>query len=105
MLVLDYLRPLLQCNGDQRAITIPPFHAGHLGFVPDSEVHIGLLAPFTQDGTHCEILVTPYEAGMQLGRLTCTMLDRRGVVKQLVDAVSSLDVNIMLVETGMSGRS
>src|ERR1700689_1336620 len=99
MLVLDYPRPLLTIKGDQHAVTIPPFHAGHLGFVPDSEVHIGLLAPYTQDGTHCEVLVTPYESGTQLGRITCTLLDQRGVVKKLVDAVSSLKVNIVLLET------
>jgi hypothetical protein len=99
MLVLDYPRPLLATKESHRAVTIPPYHSGHLGFVPDSEVHIGLLAPFTQDGTHCEVLVTPYESGMPLGRITCTMLDQRGVVKKLVDAVSSLDVNILLVET------
>jgi hypothetical protein len=99
ILVLDYPRSLLAVKNGRHAVTIPPFHAGHLGFVPDSEVHIGLLAPFTEDGTHCEVLVTPYESGKYLGRLTCTMLDQRGVVKKLVDAISDLKVNILLVET------
>jgi hypothetical protein len=106
MLVLDYPRELLAINGRhpdfavaKHAITIPPFHTGHLGFVPDSEVHIGLLAPYTQYGTHCEVLVTPYESGKHLARITCTMLDQRGVVKKLVDALFSLNVNILLLET------
>lgn len=96
MLVLDY--PKLATDN---SITIPPFHTGHLGFLPDTPVHMYLTHP-QRKGTkeYSELLITPFQRNVgEMMRISCIMEDRPGVVERLIDAVSELNVNIVTQES------
>jgi len=95
-MILDFVRESF--NGD---IIIPNFHTGHLGFVPGTEVSVSLHEPFNnKTRRHCELLVTPFEPNFStLCYLTCTMKDQPGVVNKLIDAISSLEINIVKHES------
>lgn len=102
MIILDYVRKMTE----RSEIVIPPFHTGHLGFVPETEVHLGLLGDFQKEVSHYELLVAPFKlAHTHLTHLGCTMRDQPGVVKRLVDAVSSLNINISTQESSSLHRS
>lgn len=94
MIVLDYLREL-----NNNEIIVPPFHTGHLGFVPNTTVRIGLIAPYDSEPSHCELIITPYDPSTELAILRCTMKDGVGVVRKLVSALSSLKINIVTQES------
>lgn len=93
MLVLDYVRYL---KGN--SVQVPPFHTGHLGFIPGTEVQLGLMAPY-KSASHCEIVVSPFNLVNDLAIIRCTMKDGVGVVKKLVDALSYLGINIETEES------
>jgi len=94
-MILDYMR-----TSEGGTIIIPPFHTGHLGFIPGTEVSVALLAPHGSHEGHCEILVTPFAPNFStLCRLTCTMADHPGVVNRLIEAVASLGINIVKQES------
>jgi len=95
MIVLDYLK-----NCMSSSIIVPPFHTGHLGFLPDTEVQAYLMAPHARGATNCEVLITPFQpsAGNMM-ELSCTMEDEPGVVGGVVDAASDLRINIVSLET------
>lgn len=90
--VLDYPR-----STEENSIVIPPFHTGHLGFIPGLKVDVGLMAPFPSTvDSDCELAITPLQAATShLIRVECTMEDQPGVVEQLIRAVASLNVNIV----------
>ncbi len=94
MLVLDYIKYL---KGN--SIEIPPFHTGHLGFIPGTKVNLGLMTPFSSDASHCEIVVSPFELTKELAIIRCKMKDGIGVVKKLIDALSYLKINIETEES------
>lgn len=95
MIVLDYLKK----TGDL-AITVPPFHTGHLGLIPGTEVLIGIMAPWTAGPAHCEVVVSPFSQNAQhMARISCTMKDDIGVVGKLVSAISRYGVNIASQES------
>jgi predicted amino acid-binding ACT domain protein len=94
MIVLDYLREL-----NNNEIIVPPFHTGHLGFIPNTTVRIGLIAPYDSEPSHCELIITPYDPSTELAILRCTMKDGIGVVRNLVSALSSLNINIVTQES------
>jgi len=94
MIVLDYLREL-----KENEIIIPPFHTGHLGFIPETSVRIGLIAPYESEPSHCELIITPYDPSIDLAIIKCTMKDGVGVVKKLINALSSLKINIVSQES------
>ena len=95
MPILDYQR-----KTSDGCIIIPPFHTGHLGFMPGLEVTVGLITPFKPELQDCELCVTPFQAeNSDIFRLDCTMEDRPGVVEKLTHAVSSLNLNIISEET------
>lgn len=94
MIVLDYLRDL-----EDNEIIVPPFHTGHLGFIPNTTVRIGLIAPYDNEPSHCELIITPYDPNTELAILRCTMKDGVGVVRKLVAALSSLDINVVTQES------
>ncbi len=104
MLIMGYPRSI---SSDSWGILIPPFRTGHLGFIPDSEVYASLMYDDDDDGDDrtdaigfCELLVTPFaRQGSNLVRLECAMTDRTGVVKSLIDAVSTLRANIVTLES------
>jgi len=90
MIVLDYLKT----TKDDKLV-IPPFQTGHLGLLPDTEVHACLLAPAQEQVKHAEVLISPYAPQPDsLARLSCTMRDQPGVVERLVRAITDLEVNI-----------
>src|SRR5918912_3995863 len=93
MIVLDYLKKTIN-----NSICVPPFHTGHLGLLPNTEVSIGLMnLPTTH---HCELVITPYEPSISdMAHVHCIMKDRPGVVQRLVDAVSLLGINIVTQES------
>lgn len=96
MLVLDYPKH----NGDG-LITVPPFHTGHLSFLPDTPLHLYLTHskhPSIRD--YIELLVTPFQRNVgEMLRLSCIMHDGPGVVERLIDAVSDLNINIVTQES------
>lgn len=96
MLVLGYAN---STDAEAPSIEVPPFHTGHLGFVPGTPVRIGLVA--TRDrGRHCEVVVTPFEQEVRhLARVSVSMLDKPGVVARLVAAVAALGINIEVQES------
>ncbi len=94
MIVLDYLKKL-----KNNQIIIPPFHTGHLGLLPDTQVKLGIFSPYVSDPSHCELIISPYDPTRELAILRCTMRDKIGVVKKLVDALSSLRINIISEES------
>jgi ACT domain-containing protein len=78
------------------SIVIPPFHTGHLGFVPETEVQIYLKVPYTEGATNCEIVITPYESNTEnIMQLSCTMKDQPGVVGRLINVIASMKINIV----------
>lgn len=94
-MILDYLR--YSKNG---SIIIPPFHTGHLGFIPPTDVSVCLMSPFNQPESHCELYVSPFPANIDtLCRLRCMMKDRPGVVNRLIEAVAALKINIVKQES------
>ncbi len=94
MIVLDYLKTL-----NKNEIVIPPFHTGHLGLLPNTTVRLGIMSPYLNEPSHCEIIVSPYESTKDLAILRCTMKDNVGIVKELIDALSYLKVNIITEES------
>lgn len=96
MLVLDYPR-----RATDGSLTIPPFHTGHLGFLPETPVHMYLTFPQRRGAReYTELLITPFQRNVgEMMRLTCIMEDAPGVVERLVDAVSDLNINIVTQES------
>jgi hypothetical protein len=89
MLVLDYPRTT---PAAKPSIAVPPFHTGHLGFVPNTPVHIGIVTPQKQ---HSELVIAPFSQDWQyLAAVTVTMHDRPGVVAQLATAFAAVGINI-----------
>lgn len=114
MLVMDYPREvdIISTKTDTQdetswAIEIPPFHTGHLGFLPETKVQVTLMRGADEtrefhpdEVTFCELLVTPFARKVgELVRIECSMIDCPGVVQSLIAAVSSLHVNIVTIET------
>lgn len=94
MIVLDYLKKTI---GD--SICVPPFHTGHLGLLPNTEVSIGLMT-LPETHHHCELVITPYNpSASDMAHVHCIMRDMPGVVQRLIDAVSLLDMNIITQES------
>lgn len=95
MIVLDYPKEYVSSS-----IIVPPFHTGHLGFLPDTEVQVCLMAPHSRGATNCEVLITPYQPNTgNMTELSCRMEDEPGVVGGIVDAVSDLGINIVSLES------
>jgi hypothetical protein len=81
------------------SIEVPPFHTGHLGFVPGTPVRVSLVAA-PDSGRHCEVVVTPFEQEVRrLARVSVSMLDEPGVVARLIAAVAALGINIEVQES------
>src|SRR5215467_3316468 len=94
MLVLDILRDI---HDDQ--VEIAPFHTGHLGFLPGTEVSLGLLNSERSD--LAELVVTPFKQSHgQMARLVCVMKDKPGAVRALARAIAKLGINIVIQESG-----
>jgi predicted amino acid-binding ACT domain protein/uncharacterized protein YlzI (FlbEa/FlbD family) len=94
MIVLDYLREL-----ENNEIIVPPFHTGHLGFIPNTTVRVGLISTQDSELSHSELILTPYDPSTELAILRCTMKDGIGVVRKLVSALSALNINIVTQES------
>jgi hypothetical protein len=96
MLVLGYASTT---SATAPCITVPPFHTGHLGFVPGTPVRIAVVNATTR-GRHCELMVTPFEQDFRdLALVTVVMHDRPGAVADLVEAVAVLGINIEVQES------
>jgi hypothetical protein len=86
-------------DSNKPSIVVPPFHTGHLGFVPKTPVRIGVVAT-PQSGRHCEVMVTPFEQDFRdLALVSVVMRDQPGVVARLVEAVAELGINIDIQES------
>ena len=99
MLVLDYVR---RTDVREPTLVIPPFHTGHLGFLPETPVRVSLVA--SRDPRfphrHCEVVVTPFtQEWRYLALVSATMRDEPGVVARLLTAVASLGMNIEVQES------
>ena len=96
MLVLGYASTT---TAKAPSITVPPFHTGHLGFVPDTPVRVGLVNA-SSEAPHREVVVTPFKKDPRdLALVTVAMRDRAGVVARLVGAVAALELNIEVLES------
>lgn len=96
MLVLGYPNTT---KARRPSITVPPFHTGHLGFVPDTPARVSLVAS-PASRRHCEVIVTPFAQDVRyLARVAVAMRDETGVVSRLIDAVAALDMNIEVQES------
>lgn len=103
MLVLDFVR---ETSAGNPTIVVPRFHTGHLGFVPDTMVHVGLLTP-AGGRAHSEVPIRPTEVLVtpilrpqaDFFLLSLVMKDRPGAVMHLVRAVSDLGVHIEIQES------
>lgn len=96
MLVLGYVGSTVM---ESARITVPPFHTGHLGFVPGTPVRVGLVNK-SPDGPHREVVVTPFKKDPRdLAIVTVAMRDEAGVVARLVGAVAALGLNIEVLES------
>jgi acetolactate synthase small subunit len=81
------------------SITVPPFHTGHLGFVPGTPVRIGVVNE-SPSGLHREVVVTPFTKDPRdLAVVTVAIKDRAGVLARLVGAVAALGLNIEALES------
>lgn len=98
MLVLDFVRTATQASP---SILVPRFHSGHLGFVPKTNVHVGLPRPLPgQHERHTEVLVTAFDTSPgDLALISLTLRDTIGVVRSIVRAVSHLGINIEVLES------
>jgi predicted amino acid-binding ACT domain protein len=95
-MVLDNLR-WTTASGQ---LVIPPFHTGHLSFIPETDVTVSLLRDKPAPEHGCEICVTPFDAEPHtLFTMKCVMVDRPGVVEKLIKAVASLKINIVTQES------
>ena len=95
MIILDYLK-----ETDDLSILIPPYHTGHLGLIPETEVIVGFMAPWTSGPAHCEVVVSPFNQDPQhMSAISCTMKDDIGVVGKLVSAISRFGVNVASQES------
>lgn len=95
-MVLDNLR----WTSTPGHLVVPPFHTGHLSFIPETDVTVSLLRdrPAPEHGS--EICVTPFDAEPHtLFTMKCVMVDRPGVVEKLIKAVASLKINIVTQES------
>lgn len=95
MLVLDALRSV-----QRGRILFPPFHNGHLGFLPGTVVSItAFVVPHQRD--RVEVILTPFRQEIQkMARLICVLQDRPGAVRALARAVAALGVNVGIQESG-----
>lgn len=92
MLVLDYPRTM---GADDFSLLISPFHTGHLGFRPDTEVNLQLLKAPRSSTAYCELVVSTFDrAPTGTAILTAVMRDEVGVVERLVSSIAELGVNI-----------
>jgi len=97
MFTLDYLRRMK----DGR-ISLSPIHTGPLGLVPGTEVSISLMHERRDDAAACELSLTPYSEDVtNLFRLECYLAEDIGVVKKLIDAISTLRLNIVTFESSV----
>jgi hypothetical protein len=114
--VLDYLQfaPQSRRKGSRSHPTlvpgahyleIPAFHSGTLGFMPNVEVSINFANTKLKSEpgpSSVELYVTPFERSLgHMVRLECLLYDGIGVVNRLLDAVSSLELNVVKQESCM----
>lgn len=105
MHVIDFLRMTTRAScgpeaSDETAIELPAYHRGHLGFLPDTAVHLGIHGEGHLYEKGCELIISAYPSvTTNLAELSCTMQDSRGVVNKLLSALRSLNVNILVAET------
>ncbi len=96
MLVLGYAKAT---DANAPVIEVPPFHTGHLGFVPETPVRVGLVKE-SFDVPHREVVVTPFNKDTRdLAIITVAMPDGAGMVARLVGAVAALGFNIEVLES------
>lgn len=97
MLVLDYLKFIKNSR-----LPISPFHTGHLGLFPGTEISVSLLRSRQKHDSPCELLITPFsESPENLCRVRCTMKDQEGAVRRLLEAVAGLNLNVVTLESSV----
>ncbi len=97
MLILDYLKFLTEGH-----ISIAPFHTGHLGLFPSTEVSVSLLHGRSNVESPCELVITPFsERYDKLCSLSVAMKDELGVVRRLLNAVGKLGLNVVTLESSV----
>ncbi|MEL7337063.1 MAG: hypothetical protein AAFN70_12770, partial [Planctomycetota bacterium] len=93
----DYLR-----FSKENEFPIAPFHSGHLGLFPGSEVSVSLQRSQNHEDPCCEVLVTPFiEQPINLCRVHCVLKDQIGVIRRLLEAIYGLGLNIVTLESSV----
>jgi len=94
LLVLDYIKKL---RGSK--LVVPPFHTGHLGLLPGTQVSIGVMMR-TEAPRHCELVISPFDRDTEeTALIKCKLHDMIGVVGRLTEAISVLGINILKEES------
>lgn len=79
---------------------VPPFHTGHLGLIPGTHAKAVLLNQSEDIELGCEICVTPYDRDTRnLFTIECTLMDKPGAVCSFLEAVASMGVNVVSLES------
>lgn len=95
MLVIGYIQ-----HSDKREISIASFHRGPLSLIPDTPVSLALMGGGQSMQHGCEVFVTPFESNTtNLFKFSCTMQDQPGVVGRLLEALSSVQLNVVSQES------
>lgn len=95
-MVLDYLRR----TASPGQLVVPPFHTGHLAFIPETDVQLVLLRDRPAPEHGAEICITPFDVEPHtLFTIKGVMIDKPGVVERLIKAVASLKINIVTLES------
>jgi len=98
MLLLDYLRRIKESE-----VRIPPFHTGHLGLLPDTEVSVRLMGNLQERESDCELYLTPFAEDVErLCSLHCVLRDQPGVVNRIITAIYSLRINIVTLGSSVT---
>lgn len=92
LIILDHMREL-----EDGKIVVAPFHTGHLGLFPGTELQVTLIKSNLKKG--CELAICPYESSKDLFNLECILKDEPGVVGKLMAAISELNINILTQES------
>jgi ACT domain-containing protein len=99
MPVLDYLRYLKNDDDGSHMILVPPFHTGHLGFVPGSDLSVYESPAFPPSGSF-ELSFLPFHKPIgTMFQMDCLLYDQPGALNRAIEAVASLGLNIVRADS------
>ncbi len=85
-------------NVSRHRIVLTPYHTGHLGFIPDTNVVLNLDVCDGREGAQpgCELVATPFDRPIgSMFRLMCLLEDAPGAVSRLLQVLAGLHLDIV----------